>query len=160
MGYIKYIKWKKYIYPYLNICQERLEMNSGINEKSNCIKRSINGCFCTKIYKDWCTTMGTTPTPILRIDQISLWKCIIAFRPVVKVIKCLVVKKGFKSSRTDSPKFWSGWSSQTLGRIGQSLGGIVWRRFAVAVVKENSKRSWRRNRLWNTMARCICIMAS
>lgn len=87
---------EKYIYPYLNICQERLEMNSGINEKSNCIKRSINGCFCTKIYKDWCTTIGITPTPVLGIDQIFLWKCIIAFRPIVEVIKCLVVKKGFK----------------------------------------------------------------
>ena len=102
---ILYTLSEKYIYPYLNICQERLEMNSGINEKSNCIKRSINGCFCTKIYKDWCTTIGTTPTPMLRIDQIPLWKCIIAFRPVVEVIECLVVKKGFKSSRTDSPKF-------------------------------------------------------
>jgi hypothetical protein len=66
-------------------------MHGIIIEKPNDGKIIIQRFFCAKICKYWC--VGIRPTPVLRVDQISLLKSGVAIRPVVEVIKWLGVIK-------------------------------------------------------------------
>ena len=75
---------------YLYIYQESLKLQGIISEKSGS-RNVIQWCFCTKMNKNW--RIASCTTPVFKVDRISLLKTSVAFRPIVEVIKCLIIVK-------------------------------------------------------------------